>query len=252
MLLLLCSRRFFKALKPNNFVPPQRLALKVLEVKDETPSVKSIKLSLGDKEFPYMPGQNVLVNLANDSKSFSLTTSPTDKGYIRLATRMTGSDFKKAWASLKPGDEVTIFGPLGKFTLDETAQHIVLIAGGIGITPFEGMIRYATEKQLPFKITLLYSNNLPEDIPFKQELEELSNRNKNLEVIHTITKLEESKIEWKGRVGRIDETLVKEKAGSDCLIYICGPPGLVEAIKGLCTACGMDPAKVRMESFEGY
>ena len=119
---------------------------------------------------------------------------------------------------------------MGTFVLDENAKHIVFLGGGIGITPFRSMIKCASDKRIPVKMDLIYSNNAPNEICYGDEWSMLEKQNPNLKVTNTITSPEFAN--WGGRFGRIDESMIKEFAGdfSKTIFYICGPPGMVDSL----------------------
>ena len=62
-----------------------------------------------------------------------------------------------------------------------------MLSGGVGISPFRGMIRYVSDKRLELPIILIHSNRVPEEIPFGKERATLLSRIGNSKVIHTIT-----------------------------------------------------------------
>ncbi len=146
-------------------------------------------------------------------------------------------------------------GPAGQFGLPEhPAGQIVLLGGGIGITPFRSIVKYATDNRLPNKITLLYSNRTPEDIVYKNEWKEYEALNPNLTIVRTITSPNESKSEWRGRVGRIDANLIREHVENleKALYLVCGPPSLVTDLTSILTGMGISRAQIRTENFRGY
>ncbi|MDZ7735296.1 MAG: FAD-dependent oxidoreductase [Gammaproteobacteria bacterium] len=104
-----------------------------------------------------------------------------------------------------------------------------MIAGGIGITPFRSMIRHAVDTAAGNAIILLYSNDTPDEIAFREELDSLAENNDWLTVIHTITGDSGS---WSSRTGRIDADLIAEHAGrlDSPVYYVCGPPDMVKAM----------------------
>jgi ferredoxin-NADP reductase len=215
----------------------------ILVLKTEKPS-----------EFQFQPGQyivmNLMVNGTESLKPFSIASSPT-KNYLEFATKNTGSDFKKAWEQLCIGEKIKITKPRGAFVLDETAGEILLLSGGIGITPLKSMLEYAVDKKLKNRITLLYSNKIPEDIPFLSELSAMHTQ--LITVTLTITQPEESKQSTTGyRIGRIDAALISAYATDKTLYYICGPPGMVDALEVLLSEMKVDPSRIRKELFTGY
>ena len=89
---------------------------------------------------------------------------------------------------MQVGDEVEVEEPKGSFLLPEdTSAEYVFVAGGIGITVFRSMLRYIADEQLPYRVTLVYSNRDRESAAFLDELEELEGRIEGLRVVLTMT-----------------------------------------------------------------
>src|SRR3989344_7655381 len=120
----------------------------VIETRQETPDVKSIKL---DGKIDYKPGQYMMVELETGDEEnthpLSIASSPTEE-FLLFSTKISQSSFKQKFNSLKVGDKVKIKGPMGIFVLNENAKEIIFLGGGIGITPFRDMIKYASDKRL--------------------------------------------------------------------------------------------------------
>lgn len=130
-----------------------------------------------------------------------------------------------------------------------------MLAGGIGITPFRSMIRYAADMGLKQPILLFYSNRTAEEIVFREELERLSHTFKSLKVVITVTRPEESKAPWDGATGRIEGSTIKRETESlkDPLYYVCGPPLMVEGMTGILGQdAGVPQESIRQERFDGY
>ena len=76
-----------------------------------------------------------------------------------FTTRIRDSPYKKRLSTLEKGAKVKVRGPEGQFVLHEDySKSAVFLSGGIGVTPFRSMIRYATDMQLPIKIIMFDSN----------------------------------------------------------------------------------------------
>lgn len=231
---------------------------KVIVVKQLTRDVRSIKFSL--EGINYKPGQyiNLKLDVKNDSqgrsRDFSLSSSPTEN-FLMITTKITSAPFKQRVASLKIGERVKMSGPFGKFVLKENLnKHHVMLSGGIGITPLRSMLKYATDKKLQLKITLIYSNRTPEEIVFRDNLESFKRSNKNLRIIHTITRPEESKMRWRGRAGRINSRMIKEFVPdlSVAEFYVVGPPNMVDSIVKILRSMKIPDKQINTEHFTGY
>lgn len=218
-----------------------------------TPQTHSIMLKK-PAGFNFGPTQFTFLSLeterGSDVRPMSIATSPT-RPNLEYAVRDGDSSFKRAFASLRPGDSVGVQGPFGHFLLVED-RPAVLIAGGIGITPLKGMAEYASDKSLSIPVRLIYSNRSEEEIAYRAELEELERQNPRFRVIHTLTgKVAKG---WKGSVGRIGEEHVREAAEGlkSPVYYICGKPSMVGAMLSLLSSSGVGEEDIMVEVFRGY
>ena len=104
-----------------------------------------------------------------------------------ISTRIRDTPYKKRLSSLEEGVKVKVRGPEGKFVLHEDySKAAVLLSGGIGVTPFRSMIKYATDKQLPVKINMFDSNRDQANILYKNEFDECLKTNKNLITVRSL------------------------------------------------------------------
>lgn len=223
--------------------------LTVTKVKYETYDVFNTYFS---RNFDYKPGQYLTLELdvedtEGNTRPLSIASSPTED-FILISTKIRESPFKHKLISLKAGDKVKVIGPMGNFILKEDAKEIIFLGGGIGITPFRDMIKYATDKKLPIKMTLLYSNKTPADICYKDEWPLFEEQNPNLKIVHTMTDDQN----WEGRKGRINESLIKEFSSADTLFYICGSPAMVTGLFELLKTMNVPMSNIKMEKFAGY
>ena len=190
------------------------IELPVIEEKQETPDVKTVKLGLQEK-IDFKPGQYMMFGMGDDeTKSLSIASSPTED-FLLFSVKLSDSEFKKRFNSLKVGDKVKVRGPMGIFVLQD-AKEIMFLGGGIGITPFRDMIKYACDKKLPTKMTLLYSNKTPADIVYKDEWPLFEKENPNLKIVNTITRPEDT--DWTGKTGRINDAMIKEYLS--CILWL--------------------------------
>jgi ferredoxin-NADP reductase len=134
---------------------------------------------------------------------------------------------------------------------ENAARPAVILAGGIGITPFRSMVADATHRSLPHKIVLLFSNSKPRNAPFLDELQELASKNPNFTFVPTMDKLEGEA--WAGEQGQITAELVKKHLPEgQPMFYLAGPAGMVKAMRTLLNGIGVSNDDVRTEEFTGY
>ncbi len=188
------------------------------------------------------------------TRTFSIASSPADVPRVQFATRLTGSAFKRTLVEAPTGLEVEADGPFGSFVLHRNADKpAVFFAGGIGITPFRSMIKDATERRLPHRISLFYSNRTAGSTAFLAELEAWQRANATFRLIATLT--EPSRDEpWAHQVGLMDAAFIKPRLiDSDrAIYYLAGPAGFVKAMRLALAELGTDPDNIRTEEFPGY
>ncbi len=208
--------------------------------------------------FTFRPGQAmdvILPGAAEARHSFSIVTAPHEPGLV-FATRMReASAFKRALGALADGAPLQIDGPFGSLTLHKKPNRAgVLIAGGIGITPFISMLRHAAHVQGEQDLVLLYSNHRPEDAPFLAELQALAQRYPKCRLFATMTDMAHASQPWDGATGRIDAAFIRRAAQglADPVFYVAGPPAMVEALRDTLEDAGVDEDDVRSEEFFGY
>ncbi len=208
-----------------------------------------------DKVFPYLPGQFAFVRFDSDSlpgeeHHFTLSSSPTWRDRLLYTIKCSG-DFSCAVSALKEGDGAVLDGPYGLFSHTAQAkkgQELVMVAGGIGVTPFLSMLRYMADTGDERTVTLIWSNHTEKDIVCPWEVKELEERLPGLRVIHVMTRQKE----WDGPTGHVDramlESLLKESDRGACC-FVCGPPAMMDAATAALADLGYDPGAIHTERF---
>lgn len=217
--------------------------------------------------FSYVAGQYVYLTipgLANDprgdTRHFTLSSSPTEKNLSITVRLREESVYKQALDGLKIGDTLKLRGPNGFFFLNDIdpehgSGQQIMIAGGIGVTPFRSIIKWVSDKSLPVPIHLICSNSIPEEIAFKKEFDGIVKTHKNIQVTYTVTHPEDSKVKWNGPTGRIDGLFLRNFLKSNLypltsIFWVCGPPAMTTAVEE--TLEKMGAVNIREEKFTGY
>jgi ferredoxin-NADP reductase len=218
----------------------------------------------GKKSLEYTAGQYAYFDIGgvkDDPKGpirhFTIASSPTED-FIMISTRIRDTPYKKRLSSLEEGVRTKVKGPQGRFVLHEDySKPAVFLSGGIGVTPFRSMIKYATDKQLSVKILMFDSNRNQQSILYKKEFDEWANANRNLKIAYTITEDEDGT--WKGERGRIDNgMLTKHLTSNDydtnrSIFYVCGPPAMLNAMKKILEDdLNITKERIKVEEFTGY
>ncbi len=212
--------------------------------------------------FTFKAGQFIEVTVINppetdaegNTRAFSIASAPHEN-VLLVATRMQDTAFKRVLAAMDLGAAIRIEGPFGDLVLhNNTARAAVLLAGGIGITPFRSIILRAAREELPHHILLFYSNRRSEDAPFLEELRDIETQNPNYKFVGTITEPEKSRHPWRGEAGLITADMLSRhlKDVASPLYYIAGPPGMVSGLRAVLNGKGVDDDDIRTEEFGGY
>ncbi len=209
-------------------------------------------------DFDFIPGQylKLFLEIKNPddrgtTRYFTISSSPSEKEYLTITTRVIKSSFKKKLNSLIPGEKITAYGPIGYFDFDLTQKYnSIFIAGGIGVTPYHSIINYFDYKNLKPNITLLTSFDLKENVVFFNEFKAIEKRNNSVKIIYTLTNQSELGFEN----GRINENLIKKYVRNITLskFYITGPQVMVENLYSIIKNLNVSDEQIFKEDFPGY
>lgn len=241
---------------PESGVFLETLKLHITEIIEHCCDVKTFRFGL-EKEVPFKPGQYLVLTLdingRDASKAFSISNSPTEKGYVQFTKKLTGSDFSNALNRLSGGDEVSVRFPMGHFIFEGQYSKAAFLSGGIGITPVRSIFKYAADRRLSSDIRLFYSSRTEEYLIFKNDFDAMAEVNKNIRIVYTLTHCDEK---IRGcRLGMIDASMVKEEIPDihDWVFFVCGPPGMVSSIQAMLKdELAVAPEKIIVEHFMGY
>lgn|SRR3990167_3409936 len=186
-----------------------------------------------------------------NTRRFSFLCAPDDDNLI-IVTRVQKSAYKRNLQQMALGQEIKLAGPTGNFVLHEDENiPAVMIAGGIGISPFYSMIKHTLKHKPSQKIILFYGNQTLADSAFIDELLQLEQEHPQFKMIAALASPHP---EWQGAAGFItDALLVKNIPDLDQpIFYVCGSPGMVAALQQVLRELQIDDARVKVEDFPGY
>jgi len=250
-------------LPPETNAPPLtanwRGQLRVGTVIKETPNVKTFRLLPSSERFlpfTFVPGQ--FLNLAfwiggaRMNRSYSISSSPNQREHIELTVRREprGAVSRHIVDLLRVGDTIEAGGPVGKFTFDGTeADSIVLISGGVGITPMVSISRYLTEQTWPGDIFFIYVCRTPSDYILGDTIAALQRDNPKLHVLVTMTRAEGT--DWQGPRGHLTAEMLAQAVPelTSRRIHLCGPIPMMDATKALLTEMGVPSEQLKTEAF---
>jgi ferredoxin-NADP reductase/DMSO/TMAO reductase YedYZ heme-binding membrane subunit len=233
--------------------------LRVVRIVQETADVRTFRLASPEGNrlpFDYLPGQYLSLSLRIAGKrvnrTYTIASSPARPAYCELTIKReeNGLASRHLHDSLREGDMLNVSAPAGRFTFDGTqSTSIVLIGGGVGITPLMAILRYLTDRSWKGDIYFLYCAKTPRDIIFRQELDDLQRRFPNLHLVVTLTRAEG--MDWAGRTGRITGELLTQTVPNLAArrVYICGPASMMGPTIQLLHELGVPGDQIKSEAF---
>lgn len=219
-----------------------------------TPSIHTLRIAIPDARFRFLPGQWVDLGVDIDgvahTSGYSITTSPVHAGEIELAIKGSARHPLSRWVHehARVGDRVRVTQGQGPFVyLPEMSDNVVLIGGGVGITPLLSIFRHVRDADLSTQAHLVYSVSESCEILFRDELEAAVHSHDNLHVSITVTQPD---AKWHGLTGRIDPVKLHAlDVPDDTLYYLCGPKGMVEDMSTLLHDLGVPMNRIIFEKW---
>jgi ferredoxin-NADP reductase len=237
--------------------PPVWQMAEVVEVIEETPETRSLRLRLPDPS-PYLPGQYYNIRIPVEGRprpiqrAYSLGSSPhPSSDVVEVGVKeMVGGLVSPVLVRESPvGTMLEVRGPYGAFVWTENDGGPVLLVGaGSGVVPLMAMIRYQVARGIEIPMHLLFSSKSREFVIYGKELDEIAASHPWFRVTHTYTR---DATDTSARYHRrIDKEMIAECMGPAELAYICGPPEMVEDAERVLVDHGLAPEKVHTEKYD--
>jgi ferredoxin-NADP reductase len=229
---------YYRALRPLYLFAKHRFAVE--RVEQEAADVYSVYITgRGIGAFAYQPGQYaawwiMARGLWWQAHPFSFSSRP-GQGTMRFTVKAKG-DFTAKLPSVAPGTPVIIDGPRGSFIGSRVLSgKVLLIAGGIGITPYLSAIERLLAQGK--EVTLLYAVRQRQNFAFAPELRALQRKGLRLEVYVS------------ERSQAIDRGVLARFAPADTTVFICGPDRMLHGITGMLRQLGFNKDAIITERF---
>jgi ferredoxin-NADP reductase len=238
---LLIGNSFTYLIEPNS-----RLPLKFLRKIPEAFGIESYIFS-GKEGFKYMPGQYMEWTLSQHDTDFrgnrrylTISSSPTEQELmITIKIPEKPSAFKRRLESFKKGDVILADGLTGEFILPKSEkQKLAFLAGGVGITPFRSMIKYALDFKQERDMHLVYSAAKDSEFAFRELFSEA--KDTGLQTSYVTERLDKNKL----------KELVPDF--NERMFYISGPLGFVKSMENNLLELEVPPAQIKTDFFPGY
>lgn len=235
----------------------------VVKTERETPDVTSVVLKAPEGKVPeHTPGQFASLRVMTDQgwskpHPFTISCAPcaadTEEGKLRFTIKNV-DDFTGSVPDWQPGTKVQCAGPFGAFCKEiDQKQNIVMVAGGVGITPFLSVLRHFRRIKAHNRVLLIWANKTAADIFSLAEFTAMT-RELNLQMILLLSREEPPKEADNASVryehGRVTAELLRRYVDfSTASFYLCGPAAMQDFVLNELSKCGVNPADVERESF---
>ncbi|MBR9987379.1 MAG: ferric reductase-like transmembrane domain-containing protein [Desulfosarcina sp.] len=185
--------------------------------------------------FSYVPGQFAWVSFESaavvpEPHAFTLSSTPSRPMMLQFTIRACG-DWTRTVAGLSIGDRAFVQGPFGRFShlYTDPDRELIMIAGGIGITPMLSMLRFMADRGDPRPVTLIWSNRGKENVVFADEMDELAAKLTGLRMIPICTRIAESG-ERSGRLDWKTLEIMLNGCSRRSAVFVCGPPQMMRQV----------------------
>jgi ferredoxin-NADP reductase/DMSO/TMAO reductase YedYZ heme-binding membrane subunit len=233
--------------------------LRIARIFPETHDVKTFRLVAADGgplPFQHIAGQYINLHLMIDgrrvNRSYTIASPPTRGAYCEISVKCAANGYgsRHLHDTWREGALVKVSAPAGKFHFaGDGAERIVLIAGGIGITPMMSVVRSLTDRGWKGEMYLLFSVRKVNDIVFRDELTYLQARFPNLHVHVTVS--QDPDATWDGARGNLTREMIER-----CVpglqrgpVMLCGPDPMMTAMRKLLVEIGVPDGEIHQEAF---
>lgn len=243
---------YARVIKPLNI---KKRPYKVGKIEQETSDTWSLYLQPdGHDGLNFQAAQVAWLNV--NTSPFTLHRNPfsisnqAGQKVLRFSIKEAG-DFTSQIPRLDAGSTIYVDGPYGRFSLDDprARKGFVLLAGGIGSAPIMSILHTLADREDKRPVRFFYGNYALENVAFKKELDELETR-LNLKTTHVLEKRSE---QFPSETGFITADLMERELPEhrdEMLYFVCGPVGMIEAMKTNLDTLGIPKKQVEIEEYE--
>jgi propane monooxygenase reductase subunit len=237
-------------------LPIQQASTTVVANEAVTHDMRHLVLALQEpKELKFFPGQyvDIAVPGSGATRSFSMAnTSSRESGQLEFVIKIYPDGLFSSFLAdrVRVGDELTITGPFGVFTLRENPdKDLVFVGGGAGMAPILSLLRSMAERGIDRRAAYYYGARRRRDLCFQDELSALSARLPRFRFVPALSEPDEAD-EWDGEIGLITDVLLRHETDlRSADAYVCGPPPMVEAAMAALTKLGGDEKRIFYDKF---
>ena len=242
---------------------PHYFDLKVKDIIQETKDAVSIAFEQPASRMTYKAGQFLTLIATVDGKeirrAYSLSSSPFTDDDLVVTVKRVDNGLMSNWLpdNLKAGNTIKVMAPTGHFTTEykkENKRHLIMFAGGSGITPMMSLIKSTLTQEPESICSLIYCNRDIDSIIFKSEFDKLEITHAGR--LHVIHVLDNAPMNWQGYSGLLNREMLTKLFeripdwGIEKTTYLmCGPEGMMKNVESLLAERNIAKDKIFKESF---
>jgi Na+-transporting NADH:ubiquinone oxidoreductase subunit F len=184
-------------------------------------------------------------------RAYSVASPVSNKTALELIIRrvMGGICTTYVFEVMEEGQPMKLNGPYGEFYLRDTDREIVFVAGGSGIAPIRSILFQMAEEENPRKATFFYGANERRDLYLVEEMEGFEEKVPNFTYVPVLAR-PEPEDDWEGETGLVTEALDRHvEDASSQEFYLCGSPGMIDAVVELLEARGLTKDRTFYDKF---
>lgn len=238
------------------------LRMRVLRKASETAdgSVCSFTLAPLDKTAPtFLPGQYLTIHARPDGEGapvqrcYSLSNAPGE-GVLRISVKRVAGGRVSPWLhdGVAEGDVLDVGAPAGTFHLAEGDTPVVLVSGGIGITPMMAMLEYLHATDPARRVVFLHGCRNGRDFAFAARLRELAASQPSLRLHRWFSAADAADVQGRDydHAGRMDARSVEACLPAGLVdVFLCGPGAMMQDLVAALRVAGIPEPRIHFEAF---
>lgn len=198
-------------------------------------------------QFRFQSGQYLTLAVSEPSQTqwrcYSIVTSPEDHKQIGVLVRRVSGGFVSNWFcnNARPGNQVLVLPPAGRFTLAKTAAPVLLYAGGSGIAPVFALAREALEQGVS-DVRLFYANRSRASAMMMDELASLELKASGR--LHVVNWYDDEQ-----GLPTASDFMRLHRGKTQADVYLCGPDPFMKGVRTALDAAGVGAERIHAEIF---
>ncbi|WP_375748901.1 4Fe-4S binding protein [Vibrio sp. HN007] len=228
----------------------QRMTAKLIKIHQLKDDVRELTFETPER-CDYKVGQFILVRVQQHPnemfRAYSISSFDQDSRTLSVTVKKAphGYGGEIVFEKFEQGIEVVLEGPLGhELLVDEGADKILLIGGGIGITPFRAIAQEMAQRQSKQQMTLIYGVNHSDEMLYEEDFKQLAQDNTGFTFVPVVA----NDSNWGGETGFVTDYLEKIEDIHEYKVYMCGPKAMVEVATETLNQLGVDKENISAES----